>query len=353
MPSETPGRGGPAGLGTPASEGRGRTSAPPASAGRTGHNPAVLDADVDRPGRRRRGPLHAILVLLLLIGHGPDARAQVTTTGNIRVSVADQAGLPVPGAAVTAAADDAPTTRVGFTDAAGLAELRALTPSARYTVTVELTGFRTSRRADLLVRAGQTASLAVRLAATGSTTSTSATPRATRPAWPPRPAGTRYTAAWSSCGTRTFATPRTTGGCTRRWRGRWRGSRPASSSRAASPTRASTRPTAATTTGFIRTVDGLPDRAAFYALYDLAPTVGRGRTQPATLGAPRAARRGRRLHPARATPGRKPWRRYRRRGGPLPRSDAAGRRERTAPAEVARFRGKAVGWSPKSEHTEG
>ena len=87
-----------------------------------------------------------------------------TTTGNIRVAAIDESGLPVPGATVTAAAEDAATTRVGFTDAAGLVELRALSPSARYVVSVELLGFQTSRQADVLVRAGQTASLAVRLA---------------------------------------------------------------------------------------------------------------------------------------------------------------------------------------------
>lgn len=92
------------------------------------------------------------------------ARAQVTTTGIIRVAATDEAGLPVPSATVTAAAEDAATTRIGFTDAAGLVELRALNPSARYVVTVELSGFQTSPQADVLVRAGQTASLAVRLA---------------------------------------------------------------------------------------------------------------------------------------------------------------------------------------------
>ncbi len=106
----------------------------------------------------------ASVTVLLLLAFGPLLSAQVTTTGNIRITATDQDGLPVPGATVTAAAEDAATTRVGFTDAAGLAELRALGPSARYVVTVELAGFRTSRQADVLVRAGQTASLAVRLA---------------------------------------------------------------------------------------------------------------------------------------------------------------------------------------------
>ena len=110
----------------------------------------------------RRAPL--AMLALLVVTAPMFARAQVTTTGNIRVAATDQDGLPVPGAAVTAAAEDAATTRVALTDAAGLAELRALNPSARYVVTVELAGFRTSRQAGVLVRAGQTASLAMGLA---------------------------------------------------------------------------------------------------------------------------------------------------------------------------------------------
>ena len=111
-------------------------------------------------------PLATLLSLTaaLIVAGALPAPAQVTTTGNIRVAVSDQAGLPIPGATVTAAAEDAATTRVGFTDGAGLAELRALNPSAGYVVTVELQGFQTTQRADVLVRAGQTASLAVRMA---------------------------------------------------------------------------------------------------------------------------------------------------------------------------------------------
>ena len=43
----------------------------------------------------------------------------------IRGVVSDQAGLYIPGSTVTAAAEDAATTRGGFTDATGLTELRA------------------------------------------------------------------------------------------------------------------------------------------------------------------------------------------------------------------------------------
>ena len=93
------------------------------------------------------------------------AGAQVTTTGNIRVVVTDQDSLAVPGATVTAAAEDAATTRVAVTDLRGEAELAALNPSTRYVVTVELQGFQTSRQEDFLVRAGQTASARVTLTA--------------------------------------------------------------------------------------------------------------------------------------------------------------------------------------------
>ena len=103
-------------------------------------------------------------VLLAAMAAG-SAGAQVTTTGNIRVVVTDQDGLAVPGATVTAAAEDAATTRVAVTDLRGEAELAALHPSTRYVVTVELQGFQTSRQEDFLVRAGQTASVRVTLTA--------------------------------------------------------------------------------------------------------------------------------------------------------------------------------------------
>ena len=102
-------------------------------------------------------------VLLLAAAVKLPVQAQVTTTGTVRVVVADQAGLPIPGATVTASAEDAATTRVAFTDRRGMAELRALSPSARYEVVVELAGFRTTRQGGVLVRAGQTASVALRL----------------------------------------------------------------------------------------------------------------------------------------------------------------------------------------------
>ena len=99
-----------------------------------------------------------LFALLLVIESRPPAWAQVATTGNIRVVVTDQVGLSIPGATVTASAEDTATTRVTVTDRQGLAELRALQPSAQYVVTVELEGFQMTRQADVLVRVGQTAS---------------------------------------------------------------------------------------------------------------------------------------------------------------------------------------------------
>ena len=123
-----------------------------------------------RPGVWSRLLRIAVPAVLVTLCAGL-AHAQVTTTGNIRVAVADQDGLAVPGATVTAAADDAATTRVAVTDIRGEAELGALSPSARYVVTVELPGFQTSRQEDFLVRAGQTASTRVTLTV-GSVTET-------------------------------------------------------------------------------------------------------------------------------------------------------------------------------------
>ena len=124
----------------------------------------VLDGGARVADTMHRWTRLAPVLLAVALGmQSLPARAQVATTGNIRVAVVDEEGLPVPGAVVTAAADDAATTRVAFTDIRGLAELRALNPSAGYEVTVELAGFQTTLQADILVRTGQTASVAVRL----------------------------------------------------------------------------------------------------------------------------------------------------------------------------------------------
>src|SRR5512134_3800770 len=104
----------------------------------------------------------AVALVALLAGWIP-AAAQVTETGTIEVMVLDQGGLPIPGATVTASAEDSVTKREGISDAEGRVLLVGLAPSARYVVTTQLSGFRSARNENVLVRSGQTASLRVSL----------------------------------------------------------------------------------------------------------------------------------------------------------------------------------------------
>lgn len=107
--------------------------------------------------------------LLALLMSAAAAQAQISTTGTIEVIVADQEGLRVPGVTVTARSADAVTTRTAVTDDQGRALLVALEPSNQYIVTSELAGFTQVRNENVLVRAGQTATLRVTLSLGGLT----------------------------------------------------------------------------------------------------------------------------------------------------------------------------------------
>jgi hypothetical protein len=117
--------------------------------------------------RQFAGSFAVALVALLAVGR--PAVAQVTETGTIEVIVQDQAGLAIPGVTVLATAPDSVTKRTAVTDAEGRALLVGLAPSAQYVVTTELSGFRSTRNENVLVRSGQTASLRVALAVGGVT----------------------------------------------------------------------------------------------------------------------------------------------------------------------------------------
>jgi Carboxypeptidase regulatory-like domain len=104
----------------------------------------------------------AVALVALLAGWTP-AAAQVTETGTIEVMILDQGGLPIPGATVTASAEDSVTKREGISDSEGRVLLVGLAPSARYVVTTQLSGFRSARNENVLVRSGQTASLRISL----------------------------------------------------------------------------------------------------------------------------------------------------------------------------------------------
>jgi len=110
----------------------------------------------------------AIFVALWLALVGV-ASAQVSSTGTIRVVATDADGGRLPGVTVTATAPDSITKRTAVTDAEGVASLDALAPSALYTVSVQLQGFRDQERGQILVRSGQTASINVTLSIAGLT----------------------------------------------------------------------------------------------------------------------------------------------------------------------------------------
>ena len=107
------------------------------------------------------------------------AGAQVSTKGTIVVVVGDAQGGRLPGATVSAEAEDTVTPRVGVTNAEGRATLQAMDPSADYVVTVEMDGFAASRNEAILVRSGHTATVRVTLSLAGiaeAVTVTSVTP---------------------------------------------------------------------------------------------------------------------------------------------------------------------------------
>ena len=91
------------------------------------------------------------------------ASAQVLT-GTLKVIVSDAQGGRLPGAVVSASAEDSTTPREVVTNNLGEATLQALSPSAKYAVEVTMAGFAPSRNENVLVRSGHTASLQVGLA---------------------------------------------------------------------------------------------------------------------------------------------------------------------------------------------
>jgi hypothetical protein len=86
-----------------------------------------------------------------------------TTTGAIRVIVADEDGQVLPGAIIEVESPEALGSRSTVTDAAGIAIVPGLDPSAEYLVTVSLPGFNTARFENILVKSGSTTSIPAEL----------------------------------------------------------------------------------------------------------------------------------------------------------------------------------------------
>lgn len=108
--------------------------------------------------KRRLSPL-GYLALLMSMGAAVPALAQVATTGSIVVVVEGQDGSRLPGAVISASSADSISRREATTDASGEARLTGLEPSAKYVLTVTMSGFNTLKQEKVLVRSGQTTNL--------------------------------------------------------------------------------------------------------------------------------------------------------------------------------------------------
>src|SRR5436309_986316 len=95
----------------------------------------------------------ACAVCALFAASAARAAAQ-GTTGSLAGFVTDETGAALPGATVTVQQVETDQKRVIVTDAAGRYRAQQLSPG-KYTVTVELPGFRTARVADLALTVGQ------------------------------------------------------------------------------------------------------------------------------------------------------------------------------------------------------
>ncbi len=98
-----------------------------------------------------------LLGLALLVAGSMSALAQ-QTSGNISGRARDQQGSAMPGVAVTAKNPQTGFTRTATTDAEGVYRLSAL-PVGNYDLTVELQGFSTVERKEIVVSVGQTVEL--------------------------------------------------------------------------------------------------------------------------------------------------------------------------------------------------
>ena len=108
--------------------------------------------------------LRILLMFVLALALTNAARAQVTSTGTLEVVVTDPDGGVIPGATVVVAATDTISSRTVVTDAEGRVRIEGLQPSANYTVSVELSSFRTAKYERVLVRSGQVTTISTQLA---------------------------------------------------------------------------------------------------------------------------------------------------------------------------------------------
>jgi len=109
----------------------------------------------------------AVLFALILLSTVAPAFAQSPNTASISVLVTDQSGAVVPGATVSIVNDRTPASREAASGDDGSALAAALPLTGAYTVTVKKTGFTARDVTGIVLRAGETASIHVRLLASG------------------------------------------------------------------------------------------------------------------------------------------------------------------------------------------
>src|SRR6185436_7323683 len=113
--------------------------------------------------------LAAFLSLSLAVLSAGTARAQSRVTGgDLRGTILQQTGEPLPGATVTVTNLETNVTRTVTTDLGGAYRVSALPPGS-YNVTAEMSGFATQRRESMSLHLGQTAEVDFTLSVAGPT----------------------------------------------------------------------------------------------------------------------------------------------------------------------------------------
>lgn len=107
-----------------------------------------------------------LLALLVPGGAGP-ALAQSPNTATIQVVVTDQSGALVADAEVAVANEETGASRSATSNGNGIATVAALPLTGRYTVSVSKSGFAAEETSGVTLRAGETATLRVRLLVAG------------------------------------------------------------------------------------------------------------------------------------------------------------------------------------------
>src|SRR5262245_33548684 len=109
--------------------------------------------------------LRRMLLVTLLAAPAAPALAQTPNTSAIVVAVVDQTGGVVADATVTVLNTETGASRDVPSDAQGLAGLSALPLTGTYTIKVSKTGFTAEDVTGLVLRAGETATVRVKLVA--------------------------------------------------------------------------------------------------------------------------------------------------------------------------------------------